>query len=89
MDRSADPCEDFYKFTCGNWATEHPRPDSSSSYDWFAERQKRVLRNIRTFLATNTTTEDDLPIPVQQVKDMYAACLDIGQLDYLLFTKTR
>lgn len=25
MDRTVDPCEDFYKFTCGNWAEEHPK----------------------------------------------------------------
>lgn len=25
MDFTADPCDDFYKFTCGNWAEDHPR----------------------------------------------------------------
>lgn len=25
MDTTVDPCEDFYRFTCGNWAEDHPR----------------------------------------------------------------
>lgn len=25
MDTTVSPCEDFYKFMCGNWAEDHPR----------------------------------------------------------------
>lgn len=25
MDFTANPCTDFYQFTCGNWAEDHPR----------------------------------------------------------------
>jgi predicted metalloendopeptidase len=47
MDKTVDPCEDFYTFTCGNWANEHPTPDTAIEHNWFAERTQHVMRRIR------------------------------------------
>lgn len=82
MNLKVDACEDFYEYSCGNWADEHPRPDSSSSYDWFTERQKRVLRNIREYLMENVTNDDQVPLPVKQSRIMYKACLDVGKHNF-------
>jgi predicted metalloendopeptidase len=47
MDKTVDPCEDFYAFTCGNWADEHPTPDTAIEHNWFAERTQHMMRIIR------------------------------------------
>lgn len=35
MDSTANPCEDFFQYMCGNFEQEHPMPDSSTSHDWY------------------------------------------------------
>ncbi|XP_055614410.1 neprilysin-1-like [Uranotaenia lowii] len=79
MDLTVDPCEDFYQYTCGKWDSEHPRPDSYTSYDWFTERQARVLRNIRTHLQRNSSSSD--PKPVVQSRILYQACMNLSAMD--------
>ncbi|KAH8306406.1 hypothetical protein KR018_010737 [Drosophila ironensis] len=79
MDEQTDPCEDFYQFTCGRWANEHPRPDSVTSYDWFRERQANVMRLVRNFLRTNISSTE--PEAVGKAKTMYMACMDTKLMD--------
>lgn len=84
MDETVDPCEDFYQFTCGNWGDEHPRPDSVTSYDWFSEKQGKILRQVRTFLQQNSSEND--PKAVVKTRTMYKACMDEQKLDDLEMT---
>ncbi|KAH8382417.1 hypothetical protein KR009_003389 [Drosophila setifemur] len=79
MDEQTDPCEDFYQFTCGRWANEHPRPDSVTSNDWFRERQAHIMRVVREFLKSNITRAE--PEAVGKAKTMYGACMDTKLLD--------
>ncbi|XP_055389923.1 neprilysin-1 [Condylostylus longicornis] len=81
MDRTIDPCDDFYRFSCGNWHEEHPRPDSVTSYDWFTEKQNKVMRTIREFLKSNQSESD--PEAVNKTKIMYRACMDVNSMNKL------
>ena len=35
MDLSADPCDNFFQFACGNWNKQHMIPDDRSSISTF------------------------------------------------------
>ena len=59
IDRSVDPCKDFYRYSCGRWPQAHPVQDSHIYNSWFLERQdaqqRRVTGNATTQRARDST----------------------------------
>jgi membrane metallo-endopeptidase-like protein 1 len=85
MDLTANPCEDFFQYMCGNFESEHPLPDTSTSHDWFTEKQLKVLRDIRRKLQIKQPKNETEPYPVTQAKMVYKSCIDSAANDKLEF----
>jgi endothelin-converting enzyme/putative endopeptidase len=76
MDKATDPCVDFYKYACGNWAKQHPIPSDSPYSDQFYnmdEYNRQVLRGILDKAAANDASRD---ANAQKFGDYYASCMD-------------
>ena len=75
LDKSADPCVDFYQFSCGGWVRNNPIPADQPIWGRFnelAERNRAILRGILEKAAASakrTPTE-------QKIGDYYASCMD-------------
>lgn len=76
LDRSADPCRDFYQFACGGWRAANPVPADQPAWSRFNElgdRNRKLLREVLEAAAP----EDPARSPVRrQIGDYYAACVD-------------
>ena len=76
MDRTADPCEDFYQFACGNWIKNNPVPADQGSWGRFnelAERNRLVAKQILEKASPNDPKRDAVH---QKIGDYYQACMD-------------
>jgi putative endopeptidase len=73
IDRSIDPCANFYQFACGEWVAKNPIPPDRPSWGRFNALQDRNNDILRRVLDTAVST----PTPgTQQIGDYYASCMD-------------
>ena len=76
MDRSAEPCVDFYRFACGGWMRNNPIPPDESRwsvYGKLARENQRFLWGILEDLAKRSAGRSATQ---QKIGDYFAACMD-------------
>jgi putative endopeptidase len=81
MDRTVDPCVDFYKFSCGKWLEKNPIPADLSSWDVYAkvaEDNRRFLWGMLEEAAQPTSGRD---ANTQKIGDYFASCMDDAAID--------
>ncbi len=76
MDRSADPCEDFYQYSCGGWMKNNPIPADQPQWSVYGKLHQdnlQFLWGILDGFAKNPGTGDAIQ---RQIGDYFAACMD-------------
>ncbi len=83
MDKTADPCGDFYQYSCGGWMKNNPIPSDQprwSVYGKLSQANQQFLWGILDQLSKQTADRN----PNQQkIGDYFNACMDeaaVGQL---------
>jgi putative endopeptidase len=81
MNKSVDPCVDFYQYSCGGWLKQNPVPADQSSYGRdteLAERNRLILRDILEKAAVNDPKRSAVD---QKIGDYYSSCMDEAAIE--------
>src|ERR1700731_489962 len=76
MDRTIDPCVDFFKYSCGGWIKKNPIPPDQSSWDTYSKIQDENLGRRREILAAASAPDSNRNAATQKIGDYYASCID-------------
>ncbi len=81
IDKTVDPCENFYRYSCNGWFKRNPLPADQTSYGRFTElyelnrlHLKQILEQAAVPLPTRSPNE-------QKIGDEYASCMDVAAID--------
>jgi putative endopeptidase len=76
LDRSVDPCADFYEFACGGWRKANPIPADQTRWGRFNELAERNREELHQILEKATDPKAARSPIEAKVGDYYAACMD-------------
>jgi len=83
MDPSADPCVDFYQYTCGGWMKNNPIPPDQPKWSVYGKLAQDNQRYLWGILEELSHTKHGRDATQQKIGDYFAACMDEAAVDKL------
>ena len=80
MDRTADPCVDFYQYVCGGWMKNNPIPPDQAAWDVYAKLADENRQLLWGILEEDAKLTQRTPAQ-QKIGDYYAACMDTDAIN--------
>ena len=81
LDRSIDPCVDFYAYACNGWRVQNPIPADQSRWSVYGKlynENQQYLWGLLEEAARNPQSDDP---ELRKLGDYFGACMDLGAID--------
>jgi endothelin-converting enzyme/putative endopeptidase len=75
LDRSVDPCVNFYQYACGGWKKLNPIPADQATWDVYAKLANENQQFLWGILEQDAKATDRTPIQ-QKVGDYFESCMN-------------
>ena len=76
IDRTVDPCVDFFQYACGNWLKKAEIPADLPRWGSFAELHERNQGELREILEKAAVVSPKRDAIDQKIGDFYSSCID-------------
>ncbi|HZN56008.1 MAG TPA: M13 family metallopeptidase [Candidatus Polarisedimenticolaceae bacterium] len=76
MDRSVDPCDDLYQFSCGGWQKNNPIPGDQASWSVYGKLYVDNQRYLWGILQNAAKPSPSRTETQQKIGDYFDACMD-------------
>src|SRR3954469_11574406 len=84
IDKSVDPCENFYRYSCNGWFKRNPLPPDQAAYGRFTELNELNRLHLKQILEGAAAIQPDSRSPNEQkIGDEYASCMDTATINKL------
>ncbi len=80
MDRSADPCADFYQFSCGGWIRKNPIPPDQSAWSVYSKLANDNQQFLWGILQDDAKAANRSPAQ-QKVGDYFESCMNVEAIN--------
>ena len=81
IDKSVDPCVNFYQYACGAWMKNNPIPADQAMWGRFNELMDRNRDILHEILEAASKPSSSRDATTQKIGDYYAACMDEKAID--------
>ena len=82
LDKTVEPCNDFYKFSCGGWMKNNPIPADQATWSVYAKLGQDNQQFLWGILEEDAKAAQRTPVQ-QKVGDYFAACMNTPAIDAL------
>lgn len=76
MDRAADPCTNFYQYSCGNWNKMNPIPPDQAAWDVYSKLTNQNQRFLWGILLQAANASNSRTANEQKIGDYFHACMN-------------
>src|SRR5207302_4018622 len=76
MDKSADPCVDFYQYTCGGWMKNNSIPADQASWSVYGKLAEENGQFLWGILEDAAKPRADRTAAQQKIGDYFQSCMD-------------
>ncbi len=81
IDKSVDPCDNFYRYSCNGWFKRNPLPPDQSSYGRDSELFEQNRMHLKQILEQAAAPSPSRTPNEQKIGDEYASCMDTAAID--------